>query len=378
MKKHLITLVLTTLVQLMAFAQQEAKTKDGKSVILYSDLTWQYLDSVPLAKVKPIIIPRLEIPSTSSNDQIINHTGYSLLYNELHEQASWVAYELTKDETNSKYERTDKFLIDPLVKTKTATDKDYLKSGYDRGHLAPAGDMGWSMTSMTESFFYSNMSPQEPSFNRGIWKKLEEQVRTWANDDEAVYVVTGPVLTSGLSTIGLNKVSVPKHFYKVTLDYKNPVIKGIGFILPNNVSKDDLKSFAVTIDSVEKFTGIDFFPTLPNDQEDLIESTINLKAWSWESSSTANLDSEQKVTLSTQCKGITKTGSQCKNKTLNVSSYCYLHDSKINETSGQNNLFENQSKVKMISTTVQCSGITKAGSRCKRMTTNSSGRCYQH
>ena len=148
--------------------------------------------------------------------------------------------------------------------------------------------------------------------------------------------------------------------------------------MPNNVSKDDLKSFAVTIDSVEKFTGIDFFPTLPNDQEDLIESTINLKAWSWESSSTANLDSEQKVTLSTQCKGITKTGSQCKNKTLNVSSYCYLHDSKINETSGQNNLFENQSKVKMISTTVQCSGITKAGSRCKRMTTNSSGRCYQH
>lgn len=378
MKKHLITLVLITLVQLMAFAQQEAKTKDGKSVILYSDLTWQYLDSVPLAKVKPLIISRLEIPSTSTNDQIINHTGYSLLYNELHEQASWVAYELTKDETISKYERIDKFFIDPLVKTKTATDKDYLKSGYDRGHLAPAGDMGWSMTSMTESFYYSNMSPQEPSFNRGIWKKLEEQVRTWANDDEAVYVVTGPVLTSGLSTIGLNKVSVPKHFYKVILDYKNPVIKGIGFILPNNVSKDDLKSFAVSIDSVERFTGIDFFPSLPNDQESLIESSIHLKAWSWNSSSTNNIIPKEKLEQSIQCKGITKAGLNCKNNTLNKSGYCYLHESQISGTANQDISTEVKANTKNKTSTVQCSGITKAGSRCKRMTSSPSGRCYQH
>jgi endonuclease G, mitochondrial len=232
-------------------------------------------------------IVHLEIPKTLPKDIIITHTGYSLLYNELHEQAMWVAYELTSAETHKVVPRTNKFLPDPLVKTLSADDDDYAGSAYDRGHLASAADMGWSAATMAESFYYSNMSPQVPAFNRGIWKRLEELVRTWAVENTAIYVVTGPVLTSGLSSIGPDKVSVPKYFYKVILDYTDPEIKGIGFLMPNEGSGDPLQNFAVTIDSVERYTGIDFFPALPDAKEKQIESSLCIPCWSWKSTSSS-------------------------------------------------------------------------------------------
>lgn len=284
MEKLTLTLLILFVIQTLTLGQQEAKTNDGKSVLLYEDGSWLYADSVPLYNIKTTTITKLEIPKTNLKDIIITHTGYSLLYNETHEQANWVAYKLTKKETNKIWERTDKFLTDPKVKTGTADDKDYSGSGYDRGHLAPASDMGWSSTAMAESFYYSNISPQDTSFNRGVWKRTEELVRTWATENKSVYIVTGPVLTNGLTTIGYNKVSVPKYFYKIILDYNEPSIKGIGFIIPNSSSSEPLQQFAVTIDSVEKFTGIDFFPLLTDEQEKIIESNLNIKSWTWKSS----------------------------------------------------------------------------------------------
>ncbi len=284
-------------------------------------------DSIPLSDIQASL-SKLEIPKTNPKDIVVTHSGYSLVYNESHEQASWVAYELTKEETNKIYERTDKFLHDPDVKTGTANTKDYSGNGYDRGHLAPASDMGWSANAMAESFYYSNISPQDKSFNRGIWKRLEELVRTWAVENNSVYVVTGPVLTSGLSSIGANKVSVPKYFYKVILDYTEPGIKGIGFIMENARSSSPLQNFVVTIDSVEKFTGIDFFPALPDDQEKLIEGTLCIKCWSWKSSGKKSNKDENKLSTSAQCKGVTKTDAQCKKNTLNPSGYCYLHENQ--------------------------------------------------
>ncbi|MDP2089761.1 MAG: DNA/RNA non-specific endonuclease [Flavobacteriaceae bacterium] len=290
MKRLILTLLLLFIIQTLTFGQQEVKTTDGKTVLLYEDGSWLYADSVPLNNIKLSIITKLEIPKTNLKGVIITHTGYSLLYNETHEQANWVAYDLTKEETNKLFDRTDKFIPDPKVKTGTANNKDYFGSGYDRGHLAPAADMAWSSTAMAESFYYSNMSPQTPSFNRGIWKKLEELVRTWAIENNTIYIVTGPVLTSGLQTIGANKVSVPTYFYKVILDYSEPSIKGIGFIIPNIGSVKPLQHFAVSIDSVEKFTEIDFFPLLPDDQEELIEKTLCIQCWSWEKLKKSNLN----------------------------------------------------------------------------------------
>jgi len=382
MKNIILTLLTLFAIQTLTFGQQEAKTNDGKTVSLYEDGTWLYADSIPLYSIKATSITKLEIPQTNSKDKIITHTGYSLLYNETHEQANWIAYDLTAEETNKLFERTDNFISDPKVKTGTASDKDYEGSGYDRGHLAPASDMGWSSTAMAESFYYSNMSPQTPSFNRGIWKKLEELVRTWAVENNTVYVVTGPVLTNGLQTIGPNKISVPNYYYKVILDYSEPNIKGIGFILPNIGSKEQLQYYAVTIDSVEKFTGIHFFPLLPDDQEELIEKTLCIKCWSWKSVKKAREKNENKATESVQCNGITKAGERCKNKTLNLNGYCYHHEGQINSDTPKSNTNEikthSTEPIKSSSTLVQCSGTTKSASRCKRMTTSSSGRCYQH
>ena len=279
MKKTLALFLMLLFSWSLAIGQEQATTSKGVKVILWENGTWTYADSS--AADHTAVIPGLEIPRTTAKDAIIKHTGYTLSYNEEYEQANWVAYELTREETKKAVERSNKFKPDPLVKTGSARDEDYLSSGYDRGHLAPAADMSWSVKTMTESFYYSNMSPQEQAFNRGIWKKLEEQVRDWAVQNGDIYVVTGPVLVPGLKTIGPDKVAVPKAYYKVILDYSLPDIKGIAFVMPNEASDKPLQSFVVSIDTVEKLTGLDFFPLLPDAQENTIEKTVCLKCWEW-------------------------------------------------------------------------------------------------
>ena len=269
----------------------------------------------------------LEIPAIHKQDVIIKHLGYTLSYNEKHEQANWVAYQLTADETKKKVSRSNDFEPDESVATGSANGDDYKGSGFDRGHLAPAADMGWSEQSMHESFYYSNMSPQVPGFNRGIWKHLEEQVRQWAIDNQSIYVVTGPLFSENLPTIGTNKVSVPRYYFKVLLDYSEPSLKAIGFIIPNASSELSLRVYAVSIDSVEKVTGLDFFPVLPDVEENRIEKTLCVDCWSWTTTSTRHSKSQQ---------------------------------------------------THLESNVVQCSGITQASERCKRMTSNPSGRCKQH
>ena len=226
---------------------------------------------------------QLELPKSAPSDQIVHHSNYTLNYSEKHEQAEWVAYTLSSSDVYGSVGRTNDFRADPKVKTGSASLADYKGSGYDRGHLAPAGDMKSTYTAMSESFYMSNMSPQVPSFNRGIWKKLESTVRNWAVDYQKVYIVTGAVLTASYPTIGMNNVSIPEFYYKVILDYEQPEIKGIGFILPNQKSSQSLQSYAVSVDEVERFTGIDFFHSLSDDIEEQIESHIDLNKWSFRS-----------------------------------------------------------------------------------------------
>lgn len=273
-------------------------------------------------------IENLELPTITKYDDVIRHLGYTLSYNEQHEQANWVAYELTASETNKVAARSNKFEADEAVKSGSATNADYASSGYDRGHLAPAADMSWSQETMQESFFYSNMSPQDKSFNRGVWKRLEEQVRQWAVDNQNIYVVTGPVLKKNLPTIGGNKVSVPGYYYKVILDYTNPDIKGIGFILPNASSSSVISDFAVSIDSVESMTSINFFPALPDKEEAQLEKSFHLEKWSWTASHTKakSVHSIEAKGERVQCGGLTKAGSRCKRMTKSASGYCAQHD----------------------------------------------------
>ena len=213
-------------------------------------------------------------------DTIINRPGYTLGYIEQHEQAAWVIYIMTAAEATTKVaKRTNKFRSDPEIPTGSATAADYRQSGYDRGHLAPAADMAFSGQTMADSFFMSNMSPQKPAFNRGIWKDLEALVRYFAIAEREIVVVTGPILPKKkLVTIGANKVTVPTHYYKVILDL-TPPRKMIGFILPNKVSNEPLAAFAVTVDTVEKATGLNFFSKVPQEEQERLERTISVNAW---------------------------------------------------------------------------------------------------
>lgn len=283
------------------------------------------------------ITKRLEIPKTDSVEKLIEHTGYAFRYSEQHEQAIWVAYELTAAETIKTVDRDNNFQPDPKVSTGTATKEDYKGSGYDRGHLAPAADMLWSKTAMQESFYFSNMSPQAPEFNQHIWKNLEALVRNWAEINGNLYIVTGPVLKNGLKTIGANKVSVPEYYYKVILDHTKPEIKAIGFIMPNKGSKDSLQRFAVSIDSVEAFTGLDFFPQLEDKEEKQVEKTVCISCWNWQIIQPSNdildgqaapvkVETEKKESVSVQCSGTTQAGKRCRNMTTNSGGRCHLHE----------------------------------------------------
>lgn len=215
-------------------------------------------------------------------DSIIEREGYALGYIEKHEQPAWVQYIMTGEEVSRRAaKRCDDFRPDPDVPTGSATPQDYTRSGYDRGHLAPAADMSFSVKTMSESFFMSNMSPQAPQFNRGIWSKLEKQVRHFATREKRIVVVTGPILPAEKTiTIGANKVTVPQYYYKVIYD-TTPPEKMIGFVLPNKGSNADLRTFVVTVDRVEELTGLDFFTTVPKEKQEQLERTITVENWDW-------------------------------------------------------------------------------------------------
>ena len=225
-------------------------------------------------------IPRLK---EKRQEQVIKHEGYTVSYNSDYKIANWVAYELTsKEATSKKNERSNKFVSDPMVKGATATNEDYTRSGYDRGHMAPAGDMKWSAKAMRESFYLSNICPQKPGLNRGIWKDLEEQARLWAKENGSLLIVTGPVITDDLKRLGKNRVGIPKTFYKVICTITNGKPEGVGFLFDNkDYGKTPLKSMMIPIDSVEKVTGIDFFPSLPDSIENPMEAYVNDGSWSF-------------------------------------------------------------------------------------------------
>jgi len=218
---------------------------------------------------------------TTQNGKIVLHSYYALSYDEKHEQAEWVAYELTKSSLRVKnVKRTNNFRPDPKVGSKSAGDNDYRGSGYDRGHMAPAGDMAFNEKAMSETFFMSNISPQVRAFNQGIWRELEELIRDWAYDDNHLYIVTGPIFGNSRDHVGYNKVTIPDAYFKVILDLAEPEKKAIGFIIPNEVSYERLDKFATSIDEVESQTGFDFFPELLEDNlEAELESQFNMKKW---------------------------------------------------------------------------------------------------
>lgn len=224
----------------------------------------------------------LEIPARlfDREEQIIHHTGYSVSYNELLRLPNWVSYELTREKTTGTVARAKHFQPDPLVQGISADNQDYSHSGYDRGHMAPAADMKWSTQAMKESFYFSNICPQLHNLNAGDWKELEEKVREWAQRDSAIIIISGPIINGdNPRRIGVSQVAVPDAFYKVILAPYLSTPRAIGFIMKHQKGNHPLRYYAVSVDSIENLTGIDFFPELPDAMEKEVEAKIQPEEW---------------------------------------------------------------------------------------------------
>lgn len=215
-------------------------------------------------------------------EQILHRKGYTVSYNKDLKIPNWVAWELTPEKLVERESRTDKFLPDPdLPESEAVTTNDYKGAGMDRGHLCPAGDNRWHWKAMQESFYMTNICPQNHNLNRGDWKELEEACRQWAQKEGKIYIVCGPILYNQKHrTIGKqHRIVVPEAFFKVILCTNSHPPKAIAFIYKNASGNHPLDSYVNSVDEVERITGIDFFPALPDEVEDKVEAAYDLEQW---------------------------------------------------------------------------------------------------
>lgn len=218
--------------------------------------------------------------SDNTHEQLLQRTGYIVSYNKDTKLPNWVAWHLTPDRISGPAKRSGiDFEPDLDVPAPRAEDSDYYGSGYDRGHMCPAADNKFSKKAMQESFLFTNMCPQNSNLNRGDWNEMEMACREWAQKYGSVYVVCGPILYKGKhKTIGKNRVVVPEAFFKVVLRTgENP--NAIGFIYKNTEGNRPKGDYVNTVDEVERITGIDFFPSLPDNIEDKIEAKADIADW---------------------------------------------------------------------------------------------------
>ena len=237
------------------------------------------------AKLPPVKSPaersvNLQLGIPSESDQMIDRSGFALGYSKSRRQALWVSYILTAEHLNApQVRRSNKFRPDPELKFDPVRPQQYNRTGFDRGHLAPASDMTYSRETMEQSFYMTNISPQLPACNRGIWKRIESEIRAWARQESRLYVITGPVFLDGEARFMKDTdIRIPDAFYKVALDM-SPPMKMIAFIVPNRASKKPVRSFVVTVDEVEAITGLNFFGNLDDPVEAELEKRSDIAEW---------------------------------------------------------------------------------------------------
>lgn len=251
------------------------------------------LIQLPAGLERPLCAVRLHSP----DHELRIFENYALCYRESYEQAEWSAYFLADFQLEKNAERSNDFRADPEISTGSAQLSDYKKSGFDRGHLTPAADMSFSQKAMSETFYMSNMTPQAPQFNRGIWKDLEAQVRFWVEKYGRAYVVSGPILEKSADqykSIGENEVAVPDYFYKVVLvplygdesdrasSDDTASLMAVGFVIPNQKCEEDFWYYAVSVDEVERLTNLDFYSLLEDDIENTVEADSSFDKLKWQ------------------------------------------------------------------------------------------------
>ena len=212
------------------------------------------------------------------SDTLLRYDAFDVHFNSERGIANCAAYELTTGELQGELGRKGVFIPDAGVKG-CPTPEDYAGSGMDRGHLVHVADLQWNEQAMRQSFLMTNVGPMRKELNEGGWAKLEEKVREWTARDSALLVFTGPVLGKNDSTLANGKVIVPIAYYKVILAPCVRPMRAIAFIYPNGHSGGRLKQYAVSVDEVERLTGLDFFPSLPDEEQQRLESEVRLEAF---------------------------------------------------------------------------------------------------
>ena len=285
----------------LSYPEDQSQTTQVADPSSYPDSDMQTEQPVVSEKTAGLVqltdnlqVPECGLKNHSADHELREFKYYSLCYRESYEQAEWSAECIKSSMLEKNAVRSNDFRPDEKISTGSATLADYKGSGYDRGHLVPAADMSFDQEAMSETFYMSNMSPQAPQFNRGIWVNIETQVRAWAQKFGKIYVVSGPVLNKSaeeFSSIGKNQVSVPEFYYKVILapvykdddDKKTPEdsesVMAIGFIIPNQKCEKQFWDYAVSVDEVENITNIDFFSRLEDSLEIQVESAFQLESW---------------------------------------------------------------------------------------------------
>lgn len=336
------------LIAFSSFSQKLAKTGDGEAFLIYPNGTWKHAgdSSSTYQATKPLHFSAA-MPAVAMKPVLIKHAWYAIGYDEQHRVPYWTYYHLTSGQVNNDtLDRVGDFVSDPKTSAVQGNDNDYKASGYDKGHMVPCEDMSFDSNAMSETFYYSNCVPQTSKLNRGQWKNLEQLTRNWAIDNGAVEVFSGVVPGKSLPPLGASKVMVPSSCYKIVLDYSQPGVKAIAFVMPNQDKVlDDVQQYACSIDYVESLTGIDFFLELPDDVEKSVEASFDTKAWNWD---------------------------------LNAHKPKAGHAQQATEEAPPVKDTHSGSDKPQQAASVQCSATTQKGERCKRMTTSPNGKCAQH
>lgn len=246
-------------------------------IFLLGRFIYNDLYPAPKIEIQAQGLTDVKLPSGMKN-VVCQYSGFTSYFNPETHIPNCVAYEIIESETTGDEPRKKSFEADHTIDG-CAESSDYRNSGYDRGHMAPAADMKWSKEAMEESFLMTNICPQVKSLNSGIWHRLEQRVREWAARDSSIIVVCGPIFTPGkpVEQIGEIGVAVPHRFFKALYAPGRNI--GIAFIFDNDKVKGELRKYAVTIDSVERETGLDLFYNLPDDIENEVENQCNYKLW---------------------------------------------------------------------------------------------------
>ena len=238
-------------------------------------------DDVPTAQ-NPLLV--VKVPKGVANERLC-HSAYVSYFNKQHRIPNCVIYELSATEVSmcdapgAEKRKDYNFLADPMCLASPEPDEyEYKHYGYDRGHMAPANDMKWSKTSMMECFYMTNMCPQLHALNDGAWKHLELAVHRWAKRDKRLIIASGPVLKNNMRRIGKHRdISVPGAFYKVI--YAPNQGRAIGFIFNNEKVSGSYTKHAVSVDYVERMTGLDFFSAVDDKVENQMEAKADIQQW---------------------------------------------------------------------------------------------------